>query len=85
MVLFNVVLNISKDRDCITSCLFGCPHGEKAFPYTHSGSLLLQFVRIVSHPLTMHHCEKVGSLLGDLIIGTRRLLLPAHTVISSAG
>lgn len=46
---------------------FDCLHIEKGFPCTQL--LLFQFMLIVSHPLPMHHCEKLSSifLMTDLL------------------
>lgn len=40
-----------------------CPHGVKASHYTQPEPLLFQLIPIVSHPPSMHHCEKPVSVL----------------------
>lgn len=40
-------------------------HGEKAFLYIQSRTLLFQFLSIVSCPPTIHHCEETMSFLSQ--------------------
>lgn len=65
--LSSQVLKTSKDGNS-----FGQPalkliglHGEKAFLYIQSKTLLFQFLPLVSCPPTMHHCEETMSFLSQ--------------------